>query len=55
MEEGKTPQEVLDELVKDDPDASLRQVGVVDFSGRSATFTGDALNYGGHGFNLFLH
>ena len=41
MEEGKTTQEVLDELVKDDPDASLRQVGVVDFSGRSATFTGD--------------
>ncbi|GEL78587.1 DUF1028 domain-containing protein [Tenuibacillus multivorans] len=41
LKEGKSAQEALDELVKDDPDASMRQVGVVDFNGASATFTGE--------------
>ncbi|MGP4073268.1 DUF1028 domain-containing protein [Piscibacillus sp. B03] len=41
LKEGKTAQEAIDALVENDPDASMRQVGVVDFNGNSATFTGD--------------
>ncbi|BCW96564.1 MAG: DUF1028 domain-containing protein [Fimbriimonadales bacterium] len=34
------PQEILQRLTKDDPQREQRQVGIVDASGRSATFTG---------------
>jgi len=37
---GKPAQEVIDELVAADKDRDQRQVGVVDASGRAATFTG---------------
>ena len=37
---GLCPQEVLDRLVESDSGRELRQVGVVDFRGRSASFTG---------------
>ena len=37
---GKTPEESLAALVAADPDAALRQVGVVDAAGRSAAHTG---------------
>ncbi|MFD2639145.1 DUF1028 domain-containing protein [Piscibacillus salipiscarius] len=41
LREGKTAQEALDTLTKNDPDAAMRQVGIVDFKGNSATFTGE--------------
>jgi len=37
---GKTAMETLDILTQADPEASLRQVGIVDFHGQAATFTG---------------
>jgi len=40
LEQGLSPQEVLDRLLEEDPDREFRQVGIVDFQGRSATFTG---------------
>jgi uncharacterized Ntn-hydrolase superfamily protein len=40
LKEGYDPQTVLTLLLKDDPDRESRQVGIVDFQGRSATFTG---------------
>ncbi len=40
MATGLSAQEALDELLKDDPDKELRQVGLVDAKGGSATFTG---------------
>ncbi|WP_175615989.1 DUF1028 domain-containing protein [Piscibacillus halophilus] len=42
LREGKTAQKALDVLVKNDPDAAMRQVGIVDFNGNSATYTGDS-------------
>ena len=45
---GASPQEVLDALVADDPGRKDRQVGIVDASGRSATFTGsDCIDWAG--------
>lgn len=41
LKEGKTAQEAMDALIENDPDAAMRQVGIVDFNGNSATFTGD--------------
>ncbi|QTC40262.1 DUF1028 domain-containing protein [Bacillus sp. V3] len=41
MEEGKTAEEALDIITKDDPDRHLRQVGLIDAWGHSATFTGE--------------
>ena len=38
---GLSAQEALDELLKDDPDRELRQVGIVDAKGGSATFSGN--------------
>ncbi len=38
---GLSAQRTLDQLVADDADRALRQAGIVDASGRSATFTGD--------------
>lgn len=40
MREGASAQESLDRLLADDPERQVRQVGVVDASGRSAAFTG---------------
>ena len=40
MASGLSAQKALDELLKDDPDRELRQVGLVDAQGGSATFTG---------------
>jgi uncharacterized Ntn-hydrolase superfamily protein len=41
LENGFTPQEVLEELVRNDTNSVSRQVGIVDARGRSVTFTGD--------------
>lgn len=38
---GAPPELVLAELARSDPESRLRQVGIVDAQGRSATFTGD--------------
>lgn len=40
MGTGFSAQETLDKLLADDPDKELRQVGLVDAKGRSATFSG---------------
>ncbi|MGM0792294.1 MAG: DUF1028 domain-containing protein [Bacillota bacterium] len=41
MEQGKTAQKALDLITAEDPDKELRQVGIVDFEGNGATFTGN--------------
>lgn len=41
LENGFTPHEVLEELVRNDDNSASRQVGIVDAQGRSVTFTGD--------------
>ncbi|MEK3857133.1 DUF1028 domain-containing protein [Cytobacillus sp. FSL H8-0458] len=41
MEEGKTAEEALDIITKDDPEKELRQVGLLDSMGNPATFTGE--------------
>ncbi|MDT9026449.1 DUF1028 domain-containing protein [Rossellomorea yichunensis] len=41
MEEGKTAEEALDIITKDDPERPLRQVGLIDAGGNAATFTGE--------------
>ncbi|WP_064093072.1 DUF1028 domain-containing protein [Rossellomorea aquimaris] len=41
MEEGKTAEEALEIITKDDPERPLRQVGMIDRCGNSATFTGE--------------
>lgn len=41
MEEGKTAEEALDIITKDDPERPLRQVGMIDAGGNPATFTGE--------------
>jgi uncharacterized Ntn-hydrolase superfamily protein len=40
MHDGASAQETLDRLLTDDPDREVRQVGMVDRSGRAAAFTG---------------
>ncbi len=40
LAEGKTADETLKQLLKSDPQRELRQVGIVDSKGGSATFTG---------------
>lgn len=40
LEEGMTAQEVLQQLVDVDPDREVRQLGIVDARGNSATFSG---------------
>lgn len=42
METGATAEEVLQALVADDPQANLRQVGLVDRKGGAATYTGSS-------------
>lgn len=41
MEEGKTAEEALEIITKDDPEKELRQVGLLDSMGNPATFTGE--------------
>jgi uncharacterized Ntn-hydrolase superfamily protein len=41
MEEGKTAEEAMDIITKDDPERHLRQVGLIDAWGHAATFTGE--------------
>ncbi len=49
MAAGRIAEEVLDTLVKDDPDRDLRQVGVVDRSGNAAAYTGkECHDWAGH-------
>jgi len=40
LRRGRTAEEVVGELTVDDPESVFRQLGVVDASGRAATFTG---------------
>lgn len=40
LRRGLDPQAVVQRLVRDDPQRNLRQVGIVDARGRSATYTG---------------
>ncbi|WP_088007869.1 DUF1028 domain-containing protein [Indiicoccus explosivorum] len=40
LQEGKSPDEVIEKLTSGDEHAALRQAGIVDAKGRSATFTG---------------
>ncbi|NJN47142.1 MAG: DUF1028 domain-containing protein [Candidatus Competibacteraceae bacterium] len=40
LENGATPQQVVDILIADDPERDYRQLGIVDTRGRSANFTG---------------
>lgn len=41
LSQGKTAQEVLDILIESDEERHLRQVGIVDTQGNSATYTGE--------------
>ncbi len=41
LEQGLSPEEVIARLTAADPDARLRQVGIVDAQGRAAAFTGE--------------
>ena len=41
MEEGKTAEEALEIILRDDPERHLRQVGLIDAHGNAATFTGE--------------
>jgi uncharacterized Ntn-hydrolase superfamily protein len=48
MEQGKSAQETLDQLLKDDPEKERRQVGLIDTNGNTATFTGkECFNWAG--------
>ena len=40
MGKGKSAQEVMELITKDDPQKGLRQVGIIDSNGKPATFTG---------------
>lgn len=40
MEQGKSAQETLEQLLAEDPDKEMRQVGLIDTNGNAATFTG---------------
>jgi uncharacterized Ntn-hydrolase superfamily protein len=49
MAQGKSPREALDALAADDPGRERRQVGMIDASGRTATFTGaECIAWAGH-------
>ena len=41
LERGLSPQETVEQLIQEDKDSDQRQVGIIDASGRSATFTGE--------------
>ncbi|MGW0506924.1 DUF1028 domain-containing protein [Micromonospora sp. NPDC003241] len=49
LAEGRSPQEVVDEVLARDPGREVRQVGMVDNQGRSYAFTGErTLDWSGH-------
>jgi uncharacterized Ntn-hydrolase superfamily protein len=49
VREGRSPEEALAELLRDDPNESLRQLGIVDAQGRSAAHTGSGcIRYASH-------
>ncbi len=49
IKDGKTAQETLDELLKDDEGRDVRQVGIVDYNGNLAVFTGKkCVDYASH-------
>ena len=57
LKEGKTPQEALDILLRDDEAAAVRQVAILDAKGRVAVHTGDkcipyAGDIKGNGFSV---
>ena len=41
LEEGKTPDEVIEILTEADPRGEFRQLGIIDKNGNTASFTGD--------------
>jgi uncharacterized Ntn-hydrolase superfamily protein len=48
MEKGKSAQETLELILKDDPEREQRQVGLIDSYGNAATFTGqECFNWAG--------
>lgn len=49
LADGRAPQDVLDQLLEQDPGRELRQVGMVDAEGRAAAWTGPrAAEWSGH-------
>jgi uncharacterized Ntn-hydrolase superfamily protein len=49
LESGLSPQEALDQLLAEDPQAATRQVAIMDASGRAAVHTGsECMPYAGH-------
>lgn len=49
LAQGKTPEEVVRELVENDPDREVRQLGVIDSKGRTAAYTGErCIEWKGH-------
>lgn len=49
LKEGKKPQEIFDELLKDDRNKEFRQLGIVTADGDAACFTGSRCNaWAGH-------
>ncbi len=49
LEEGKDAKKTLDILINGDPDREVRQIGIVDANGLSATWTGkDCVDWAGH-------
>jgi len=49
LQEGKTPEEVVEKLTARDDESPIRQVGIVDSSGNTAAFTGEeCIDYAGH-------
>lgn len=49
LAKGKSPEEVVQALTRDDPRRDFRQLGVVDTKGRAASFTGKrCLDWAGH-------
>ena len=49
LESGATPQQTVEQLIRDDTSAAYRQVGVIDAHGNSFAYTGPGCNnYAGH-------
>jgi uncharacterized Ntn-hydrolase superfamily protein len=49
LEKGMSPEEVIQELLKDDSQRERRQIGIIDAKGRTATHTGTGcIPYAGH-------
>ncbi|MBT2571216.1 DUF1028 domain-containing protein [Planococcus sp. ISL-110] len=49
LEKGLSPEEVIDKLIADDPDRSLRQVAVINSDGEASAFTGhECYDWAGH-------